>query len=102
MLFEVVTKGNPAGISGAEFEDRFRRALRYMKDLHEKGAIVHAWVRVGGFGATNIFEVDSHAELLDYLNGSPMVPYVEYTVTPVVDGTRFGGLPPGAPADQAA
>ncbi len=92
MLFEVVTQADPAGLTSDEFSARFRKALTYMKGLSTQGVIEHAWIRVGGNGATTIFRVDSHEELLRHLNGNPLVPYLKYEVVPLVDSAAFQGL----------
>lgn len=89
MLFEVVTKANPIGITGDDFMERLSAGRQYMKELREKGAVVHSWVRIGEYGATVIFDVDSHADLIQYLYGNPLVPHIEFKITPLVKAEDY-------------
>ncbi|MEV0374132.1 muconolactone Delta-isomerase family protein [Streptomyces sp. NPDC050636] len=92
MLYEVVAQAKLDGISGDEFVRRLPQGLAYMKELGRKGIVRHSWVRVGGYGATNIFDVDSHEELLEHLNGNPLVPHIRYEVIPLSALSGFNGI----------
>jgi muconolactone delta-isomerase len=91
VLYEVITKASPIGISGDEFLRRLPEGVTYMKDLRARGVIVHSWIRVGGYGATTIFSVTSHEELLRYLSGNPLVPHVSFEIIPLAESDSFNG-----------
>lgn len=91
MLFEVITRACPLGISGDEFLRRLPEGVTYMKDLRARGIIIHSWIRVGGYGATTIFSVSSHEELACYLNGNPLVPHVSFEIVPLAESESFSG-----------
>lgn len=91
MLYEVITKASPMGISGDEFLRRLPKGVTYMKDLRASGVIIHSWIRVGGYGATTIFSVTSHEELAGYLNGNPLVPHVSFEIIPLAESGSFSG-----------
>ena len=95
MLYEVVTRANPAGLSPDEFSRRLEKAVGYMRGLQQQGAIRHAWIRIGQYGATTIFDVESHEELLAHVNGNPLVPYLTYKITPLASGHVFERLENG-------
>ena len=50
MLFQVVTRMNPVGISADEFLKRLPEGVAYMNTLVKQGIIEHSWVRVGESG----------------------------------------------------
>jgi muconolactone delta-isomerase len=91
VLYEVITKANPMGITGEEFLRRLPEGVTYMKDLRARGVIIHSWIRVGGYGATTIFSVTSHEELAGYLNGNPLVPHVSFEIIPLAESESFSG-----------
>ena len=91
MLFEVITKANPIGISGDEFLRRLPKGVAYMKDLRAQGVIVHSWIRIGGYGATTIFSVSSHEELLRCLSGNPLLPHISFEIIPLAESGSFDG-----------
>ncbi|QBD75973.1 hypothetical protein EPA93_08120 [Ktedonosporobacter rubrisoli] len=84
MLFEVVTKKNPLGISADEYMKRLPEGVAYMSGLMQQGIIEHAWVRVGESGALCIFNVSSHEQLLKYLYENPLSAHVAFLITPLV------------------
>ncbi len=92
MLYEVVTKANLTGIDGQEFLRRLPEGREYMGKLRKQGAILHSWLRVGGYGATTIFSVGSHEELIRLLYGNPLVPHVSFDVIPLVAAEDYEGL----------
>lgn len=76
MLFQVVTKKNPIGISADEYMKRLPEGVAYMRNLKRQGIIEHAWVLVGESGALTIFNVPSHEQLLKYLYENPLSPHM--------------------------
>ncbi len=84
MLFQVVTKMNPVGISADEYMKRLPEGVAYMNKLVKQGIIEHSWVRVGESGALNIFNVSSHEHLLKYLYENPISPHITFLITPLV------------------
>lgn len=91
MLFEVITRAAPVGITGEEYLQRLPEGVAYMKGLIAKGVILHSWIRVGRYGATTIFSVDSHEELSTYLNGNPLVPHIAFEIIPLAASSSFDG-----------
>lgn len=84
MLFQVVTKPNPVGISTDEFLRLLEKGVAYTRGLMDQGIIEHSWVRVGSAGALNIYNVSSHEQLLKCLNQNPISQHITLEVTPLV------------------
>ncbi|MEW2618896.1 muconolactone Delta-isomerase family protein [Streptomyces sp. NPDC048106] len=88
-LFAVLINATPTGISADEFFERLPKGYAYMKGLIEKGTIKHSWVRIGESGGLNIFDVESHEELLGALYGNPISPHLQFTIYPLVEVDDF-------------
>lgn len=89
MLFQVVTKMNPVGISADEYMKRLPEGVAYMRNLMQQGIIEHSWVRIGESGALNIFNVSSHEQLLKSLYENPLSPHLAFLITPLVPADVF-------------
>jgi len=89
MLFQVVTRMNPVGISADEYMKRLPEGVAYMNNLVKQGIIEHSWVRVGESGALNIFNVSSHEQLLKSLYENPISPHLTFQITPLVPTDVF-------------
>ena len=98
-LFAVIAKRAPIGISIDEFQQRLAEGFQYTQQLQEKGAIKHRWVLVGASAGLNIYEVDSHAELMSLLYNSPAGLHLDYTVYPIIEPPSYD--PTAYAADQA-
>ena len=88
-LFEVIAKRAPIGISIDEFQQRLAEGFQYTQQLQEKGAIKHRWVLVGASAGLNIYEVDSHAELMSLLYNSPAGLHLDYQVFPIIEPPSY-------------
>lgn len=84
MLFQVVTRPNPVGISADEFLKLLQKGVAYTRDLMKQGIIEHSWVRVGSAGALNIYNVSSHEQLMKCLYDNPISQHITFEVTPLV------------------
>jgi len=89
MLFQVVTRMNPVGISADEFMKRLPEGVVYMNNLVKQRIIEHSWVRVGESGALNIFNVSSHEQLLKSLYENPISPHLTFQITALVPTDVF-------------
>jgi muconolactone delta-isomerase len=88
-LFAVIAKRAPIGIGIDEFQQRLAEGFQYTQQLQEKGAIKHRWVLVGASAGLNIYEVDSHAELMSLLYNSPAGLHLDYTVYPIIEPPSY-------------
>ena len=88
-LFAVLAKKAPVGISSAEFAGLLASGFDYTKDLEDKGVIKHRWICVGANAGLNIYDVDSHEQLMSVLYGSPAGPHLDFDVYPLIDPTSF-------------
>ena len=84
MLFQVVTRPNPVGISADEYLKLLQKGVAYTRDLMKQGIIEHSWVRVGSAGALNIYNVSSHEQLMKCLYDNPISQHITFEVTPLV------------------
>ncbi|BDM71251.1 hypothetical protein HEK616_47380 [Streptomyces nigrescens] len=91
-LFAVLATQAPHGISGDEFRQRLPEGFSYTKTLVDKGFIKHSWVRVGAAGGLNIYEVDSHEQLLTLLYDNPVSPHLRFEVIPLARPDAFDPL----------
>ncbi|OPC81031.1 hypothetical protein B4N89_08790 [Embleya scabrispora] len=88
-LFAVLATQAPAAGEGEEFRRRLPEGFAYTKNLVDKGVIRHSWVRVGAGGGLNIYDVDSHEELLAALYGNPVSPHLSFEVIPLAEAGSF-------------
>lgn len=88
-MFAVIARKAPVGITGDEFQVRLSEGFAYTKDLVDKGIMKHRWILVGASAGLNIYEVDSHEELMSVLYNSPVAPHLEFEVFPIIDPSSY-------------
>ncbi|HEY1489187.1 MAG TPA: muconolactone Delta-isomerase family protein [Micromonosporaceae bacterium] len=88
-LFAVLAKKAPVGISSEEFARLLSDGFNYTKELEDKGVIKHRWICVGANAGLNVYEVDSHEQLMGVLYDSPAGPHLDFVVYPLIDPTSF-------------
>jgi muconolactone delta-isomerase len=88
-LFAVLATQAPVGISGDEFRRRLPEGMDYTQRLVEKGIIMHSWIRVGAAGGLNIYDVDSHEQLLSFLYDNPISAHLHFQVIPLAAAGTF-------------
>ena len=84
-LFAVIAKKAPIGIDADRFQQLLAAGFGYTQELQEKGVIKHRWVLVGANAGLNVYEVDSHEELMSVLYNSPAGPHLEFQVYPLIE-----------------
>jgi muconolactone delta-isomerase len=84
-LFAVIARKAPVGITADEFQRRLSDGFAYTKDLVDKGIIKHRWILVGASAGLNIYEVESHEELMSVLFDSPVGPHLQFEVYPLIE-----------------
>lgn len=88
-LFAVVARRAPVGISADEFSRRLALGFEYTKDLLDKGVLKHRWILVGASAGLNIYECESHEQLMSVLYDSPVAQHLEFEVYPLIDPAAF-------------
>ena len=88
-LFAVFATQAPAAGEGDVFRQRLPEGFAYTKSLVDRGVILHSWIRVGAAGGLNIYQVDSHEELLALLYSNPVSPYLKFEVIPLAESGSF-------------
>jgi muconolactone delta-isomerase len=83
-LFAVIARRAPVGISIDEFQRKLADGFQYTKDLEDKGIIRHRWILVGASAGLNIYEVDSHEQLMSLLYESPAGLHLQYEIYPII------------------
>ncbi|GAA5051659.1 muconolactone Delta-isomerase family protein [Nocardia callitridis] len=91
-LFAVLATQAPAAGEAKEFRERLGEGFAYTRALVEKGTILHSWIRVGASGGLNIYDVDSHEELLSVLYDNPVSPHLKFEVIPLARPDAFDQL----------
>ena len=84
-LFAVIAKKSPVGIDADRFQQLLAAGFQYTRDLHEKGVIKHRWILVGASAGLNVYDVDSHEQLMSVLYDSPAGPHLEFEVYPLIE-----------------
>lgn len=88
-LFAVLATQAPAAGEGEVFRQRLPEGFSYTRSLVDKGIIRHSWIRVGASGGLNIYDVESHEELLAALYSNPVSPYLAFEVIPLAEPASF-------------
>lgn len=88
-LFAVIARKSPIGISTDEFSKLLAQGFAYTKDLLDKGKLRHRWILVGASAGLNIYDVDSHEELMQSLYQSPVAEHLQFEVYPLIDPSSF-------------
>ncbi|WP_214408501.1 muconolactone Delta-isomerase family protein [Sphaerisporangium fuscum] len=94
-LFAVIAKKAPIGISPEEFNERLAEGFKYTKDLVDKGVLRNRYIMVGASAGLNIYDVDSHEELMSVLYSSPVASHLEFEVYPLIDPSAFDPVAAG-------
>jgi muconolactone delta-isomerase len=84
-LFAVLATQAPRGIDADDFRRRLPEGFAYTKALVDDGVIQHSWIRVGAAGGLNIYQVDSHEQLLSVLYDNPLSPHLDFEVIPLAE-----------------
>jgi muconolactone delta-isomerase len=100
--FAVIAKRAPVGISIDEFQQRLAAGFQYTKDLVDQGVIRHRWILVGASAGLNIYDVDSHEQLMSVLYSSPVGLHLEYEIYPLIDPPSYNPTAPPAQRDESS
>lgn len=84
MLYLAICRSKVFTIS-PEFIDAFINQCKYCGDLEEKGKVKFFAPFTGLNGGIAILDVGSHEDAMKIICGSPMLPFVEAEVIPLVD-----------------
>lgn len=84
MLYLAICRSKAFPIS-PEFIDAFIKQCEYCGDLEQKGKVKFFAPFVGLNGGMAVLDVDSHEDAMKIIGGSPMLPFVEAEVIPLVD-----------------
>ena len=88
-LFAVIAKRAPIGISIEEFQAKLAEGFAYTQELEDKGIIKHRWILVGASAGLNVWEVDSHEQLMQLLYNSPAGLHLDYQVWPLIEPPAY-------------
>ncbi|MEY9892529.1 muconolactone delta-isomerase [Catenulispora sp. MAP12-49] len=88
-LFAVIAKRAPIGIGIEEFQAKLAEGFAYTQELEDKGIIKHRWILVGASAGLNIWEVDSHEQLMQLLYNSPAGLHLDYQVWPLIEPPSY-------------
>lgn len=88
-LFAVLVTQAPAPGEAKEFRERLPEGFAYTRALVDKGVIRHSWIRVGAAGGLNIYDVESHEDLLAALYDNPISPHLRFEVIPLAEPGSF-------------
>jgi muconolactone delta-isomerase len=88
-LFAVIARKSPIGIDADRFQQLLVQGFQYTKELVEKGVIKHRWILVGANAGMNVYDVDSHEQLMSILYDSPAGPHLQFEVYPIIDPDSY-------------
>jgi muconolactone delta-isomerase len=88
-LFAVIAKRAPIGIGIDEFQQKLAEGFQYTQQLQDKGVIKHRWILVGASAGLNIYDVESHAELMSVLYNSPAGLHLDFEVYPIIEPPSY-------------
>ncbi|GAA0602676.1 muconolactone Delta-isomerase family protein [Streptomyces crystallinus] len=88
-LFAVIAKRAPVGISIEEFQAKLAEGFRYTQELQEKGLIRDRWILVGASAGLNIYDVESHEQLMQLLYRSPAGLHLDFEVYPLISPPSY-------------
>lgn len=73
----------PRDLPAEERSDLVAREKEYSQQLQREGKWPQIWRVVGQYANYSIFDVDSHDELHQLLQGLPLFPFMDIQVTPL-------------------
>lgn len=73
----------PRDLPAEERGDLVAREKEYSQQLQREGKWPQIWRVVGQYANYSIFDVDSHDELHQLLQGLPLFPFMDIQVTPL-------------------
>ncbi|GAA4841294.1 muconolactone Delta-isomerase [Garicola koreensis] len=73
----------PRDLPAEERSDLVAREKEYSQQLQREGKWPQIWRVVGQYANYSIFDVDSHDELHQLLQGLPLFPFIDIQVTPL-------------------
>lgn len=73
----------PHGLPEEERRDILAREKEYAQKLQREGSWVNLWRVVGEYANYSVFDVAGHDELHTILQGLPLFPFMDITVTPL-------------------
>lgn len=88
-LFAVIAKRAPIGISIDEFQQKLAAGFQYTQELQDKGIILHRWILVGASAGLNIYEAESHEQLMSILYNSPAGLHLDFEVYPIIEPPAY-------------
>lgn len=84
MLYLVKMDVNiPSHLPAADAEAAKATEKARSQELQRDGRWVHLWRVVGRYSNYSVFDVDSHDELHEILQGLPLYPFMKIEVTPL-------------------
>ena len=88
-LFAVLVSPLPASQVLPEFREMLPDGFEYHRKLIDQGVIRHSWIRVGTQGGLNIYDVESHEQLLGALYANPISPHLNFDIIPLASRASF-------------
>lgn len=73
----------PHDLPAQERSDLVEREKDYAQQLQREGVWVHLWRVVGQYANYSVFDVEDHDQLHATLQGLPLFPHMEISVTPL-------------------
>jgi muconolactone D-isomerase len=73
----------PSHLPAADLEAAKATEKARSQELQRDGRWVHLWRVVGRYSNYSVFDVDSHDELHEILQGLPLYPFMKIEVTPL-------------------
>lgn len=73
----------PRDLPAEERSELVAREKEYSQQLQREGSWPQIWRVVGEYANYSIFDVDSHDELHQLLQGLPLFPFMDIQVTPL-------------------
>lgn len=88
-LFAVLVAPLPTSQVLPEFLKMLPDGFAYHKKLIDEGVIKHSWIRVGTQGGLNVYDVESHEQLLGALYGNPISHHLKFEILPLASRDSF-------------
>ncbi|MBB5156857.1 muconolactone Delta-isomerase family protein [Saccharopolyspora phatthalungensis] len=88
-LFAVLVAPLPSSQTLPEFRNVLPKGFDYHRKLIDEGVILHSWIRVGMQGGLNIYDVESHEQLLAALYANPISQHLQFEIIPLARRDSF-------------